>query len=82
METIKVTIIYLEKEMLISKKQYSSWRDIQDEYETFKTSLGPWSSEEVISYLNDEYWELSPPASDQVAALLAGKDAVSPLTFE
>jgi len=82
MENIKVTIIYLEKEMLISKKQYGSWRDIQDEYEAFKTSLGPWSSEEVIGYLNDEYSKLNPPASDQVATLLAGKDAVSPLTFE
>jgi hypothetical protein len=32
--------------MLLSKKHYSSWREIQDEYESFMTSLGPYTEQD------------------------------------
>ncbi|AEF54356.1 hypothetical protein [Marinomonas posidonica] len=59
-------IIYTETDMVLSKKDYESWREIQDEYVTYKTSLGPWGMDEVIEYLTDEYPKLSPKANIQI----------------
>lgn len=41
--------------MLLSKKQYSDWRAIQDEYESYMTSLGAFSVEELVNFLSEEY---------------------------
>ena len=79
---MKITIIYLENEMLISKKQYDSWRQIQDEYPAFKSSLGPWSEEDVVSYLKSEYPSINPKASEQTASLLVGDDVSLTLEFK
>jgi len=78
---MNITIIYLENEMLISKKEYYSWREIQDEYETFKTSLGPWSAEDVIEYLSDEYTDIYPEAATQVGGLVNSSIQVAKVTF-
>jgi hypothetical protein len=48
-------IIYLKDAMVLSKKPYESRRDIQNEYGDFKTSLGPWSVEEVIAFLEIDF---------------------------
>jgi hypothetical protein len=42
---------------LLSRKNYHSWRDIQDEYEDYKASLGPYSLKEVVSFFEIEYGE-------------------------
>ncbi|MBO2650812.1 hypothetical protein [Shewanella algae] len=78
---MQITIIYLEDNMLISKENYESWRQIQDEYETYKASLGPWEVEEIIEYLSDEYTNMSPSAGVQVGALLQGNEKALKLTF-
>ncbi|WP_339011259.1 hypothetical protein [Aeromonas popoffii] len=78
---MQITIIHLEDGMLISKDKYESWRQIQDEYETYKASLGPWEVEETIEYLSDEYANMSPSASVQVGALLQGNHTAMKLTF-
>ena len=67
--------------MLISKVRYKSWREIQDEYKCYKTSLGPWSAEEVVEYLADEYTRLNPQAKIQVSSLLSGSQKTCRLTF-
>ena len=41
--------------MLLSKKVYSDWREIQDEYENYMTSLGPYSEEGVLDFFLHEY---------------------------
>ncbi len=41
--------------MLLSRKQYSGWREIQDEYESYMTSVGPFSVEELLGFLSEEY---------------------------
>lgn len=41
--------------MLLSKQQYSDWREIQDEYEEYVTSLGPFTEEELVDFLSEEY---------------------------
>ena len=48
-------IIYTGADVLVSKKSYSNWREVQDEYADYKASLGPWDVEAVIAYLTSEY---------------------------
>jgi hypothetical protein len=52
---LKLHIIYTETELLLSKRPYASWRDIQDVHPDFKTSLGPWRDADVVAYLADEH---------------------------
>lgn len=65
-------VIYTESEMLLSKKPYASWREIQDEFATYTTSLGPWTAQEVLEYLRQEHPQLVPSAVAQVQALVTG----------
>ena len=52
----KVHIIYLRSGwMLVSKKRYPTWRQIQEEFPDFMTSLGPWPFSDVLKFLEDEY---------------------------
>jgi hypothetical protein len=41
--------------MFLSKKRYSDWREIQDEYESYLTSVGPFSVAELVEFLSEEY---------------------------
>lgn len=41
--------------MIISKVQYSDWSKIQDDYEDYMTSLGPYDVDELLSYFENEY---------------------------
>lgn len=55
-QTSHIHLIYLRPEgMLLSRKQYSDWREIQDEYENYMTSLGPFSEEELLNFLSEQY---------------------------
>ena len=81
MINVQLTLIYTESNFLISKKQYSSWREVQDEYPDYKTSLGPWSVEEVIEFLTEEYSTLNPSAFEQVNNFLADATVVKLLAF-
>lgn len=78
---MNITIIYLEERMLISSEGFLSWREIQDKYTDYKTSLGPWSPEAVIEYLNDEYPKLNPGAENQIKELLNGSKITIELKF-
>lgn len=51
-----VHLIYLRPGgMVLSKRTYSGWREIQAEYEDYMTSLGPFSEEELLDFLAAEY---------------------------
>ena len=41
--------------MLLSKKHYADWREIQDEYAAYMTSLGPFTEEELAEFLAVEH---------------------------
>lgn len=60
-------IIHIETAMFLSKKAYSSWRDIQDDFADYKASLGPWEVDAVIAYLQSDHGDLVPSAPVQVA---------------
>jgi hypothetical protein len=54
--TSPVHLIYLRPDgMLLSRKRYSDWREIQDEYEEYMTSLGPFSVDELVGFLSEQY---------------------------
>jgi len=67
--------------MLLSKHTYQSWREIQNQYPDYMTSLGPWEEDTVIEYLADEYPELSPHPQEQVNAFIADTQEARVLTF-
>ncbi len=58
-------LIYLRTgEMLLSKKEYSHWEEIQDEYEHYMTDLAFDSCEDLISYFeldfgDESHWPFS-----------------------
>jgi hypothetical protein len=52
----KLHIVYLRSGwMLVSKKNYPTWRQIQEEFPDFMISLGPWPFSDVLKFLEDEY---------------------------
>jgi hypothetical protein len=53
-EFITVHLIYLDDGLLLSKKRYSNWREIQDEFDTYVASLGPWSISDVIDFFQTD----------------------------
>ncbi|WP_411990762.1 hypothetical protein [Agarivorans sp. DSG3-1] len=77
-----IFIIHTQDSMLLSKKAYESWKEVQDQYPDYMASLGPWSAEEVIDYLDDEYSDLSPKASIQVKSLIDGAQECLELVFQ
>lgn len=78
---MKLHIIYTNNEMLLAKKGYASWREIQDEFYDYKSSLGPWDEDEVVQYLADEYPALRPSAQEQVNALIHDDNDIAEITF-
>ena len=61
-----IYIIFLRNNgIILSKKKYIDWREIQDEYEDYMTSLGPWTPEAVTSFYeldfddDDNNWPFS-----------------------
>ena len=74
-------IIYTRSRMLLSKKRYASWKQIQDEFEDYVASLGPWPSSEVISYLAEDYPNASLSAAEQVQRFLESPCETADLSF-
>jgi len=62
--------------MLLTKKQYASWRDIQDEYDNYMTSLGPWDVDSVLDFLRTEYPTNPPFTEQQVRQFIASSEIV------
>lgn len=54
----RVHLVYLRPDgLLLTKKSYAGWREIQDEHEDYMTSLGPFDEDELIEFLTNEYGE-------------------------
>lgn len=41
--------------MILSRKPYAGWREIQEEYGAYMTSLGPFTEEALLDYLARAY---------------------------
>ena len=51
-------IIYLEEKMLLSKRNFKDWKHIQNQFESYKASLGPWDEEGINTYFKEEHPDL------------------------
>lgn len=75
-DNLPLHIVYLrDGRVLLTMKRYGGWRELQDEYEGYMSSLGPWTAAEVIEFLDGEYPDLRPPEA-RVNAFVRG-DAAS-----
>ena len=75
----KAYYIILENEVLLSKTNYSDWREIQDEYyETYKTSLSPLTCDELIEFFEDDYKDecLWPFPKDSIIKFYESSDVI------
>ncbi|MGN6260564.1 MAG: hypothetical protein ACTHNO_07520 [Ralstonia sp.] len=80
---VNLYIVYLRGDgILLSRQRYESWQQIQDEVADYMASLGPWSPEETIEYLEDEHPGLDPSAATQVRTLLASAESIVRLRFK
>jgi hypothetical protein len=52
---VNLHIVFLEDRTLITKRPVGDWREFQNLYADFKTSLGPWTAEQVIDFVETEY---------------------------
>jgi hypothetical protein len=74
---VDLHVIYTRNDrILLSRRQYESWRQIQDEIADYMASLGPWAPGEMIEYLDSEHRGLDPSAAEQVSAFLASADLI------
>lgn len=73
-------IIFTNEQVLVSKKAYASWQEVQAEFDDYKASLGPWDAATTVSWLAEEY-DLVPSAEEQIKLLLSSDQTVRTLLF-
>lgn len=63
----RYNIIHLQdNRILLSSKSYNNWKEIQNEYEQYMTSLSFNSKNEIIEYLKIEYKEFKEGCEEQI----------------
>jgi len=75
----KAYYIILEDAVLLSKKQYADWREIQDEYyETYKTNFSPLTCDELLQYFKEDYKDEAacPFSKESIIKFFAGDDLI------
>lgn len=75
-------IVLTEKEVVITKQDYQSFREIQNDFFDLVTSLGPWTPEEVVDYLETEYPDISLSLKEQVDELQKSEHIEIALRFK
>jgi hypothetical protein len=73
-------IIFTDEQVLVSKKAYASWQEVQAEFDHYKTSLGPWDAATTALWLAEEY-DLVPSAEEQIESLLSSDQIARTLSF-
>jgi hypothetical protein len=75
MPELKLHIIYLRSGwLLVSKKEYPTWRQIQEEFADYMASFGPWPLSDVLKFLEDEYpTEYTPNDAERIKRFLDSK---------
>jgi hypothetical protein len=80
---VKLHVIYTRSgHILLSRRLYDSWQQIQQDVDDYMASLGPWAPEETIEYLDGEHPGLCPSVAEQVRAFLGSPGATVCLLFE
>lgn len=77
MTKAKATLIYLDNgDMVLTKKAYHDWREIQDEYwEHYQTNLVPLTCEELIDFFEMDFKEETnwPFSKNKIIQFFEGK---------
>lgn len=73
-------IIFTDEHVVVSRKAYASWQEVQSEFDDYKASLGPWDTATTVSWLEDEY-DLAPSAEEQIASLLSSDQPARAISF-
>jgi hypothetical protein len=47
--------VFLRSGLLLSRRPYADWREVQDAHDDYLTSLGPWTAEEIADYFAHDY---------------------------
>ncbi len=82
MPETEMHIIYLrDGAVWLSRKNYTGWRQIQDEYQDYMASLGPWPEETVCDFLEEEYPDTLLNAREQVTAFIEGGAITAQLVY-
>jgi len=70
-----ITIVHTEGGMCLTTKQFGGWREVQGDFEDYKTSLGPFDVDELVDYLRIEYPSRAPFSQDDVRSLTGRSSA-------
>ncbi len=54
-EVHPITIVYTESGMCLTTAVYSHWREVQDAFTDYKASLGPYTVDELIEFLELDF---------------------------
>ena len=75
-DAILLHIVYCKSRTLLTKRRYEDWRQIQDAYEDYMASLGPWTATAIIDFFRDDFREESgwPFTEAQIQAFLSSDD--------
>jgi hypothetical protein len=58
MDESRAHLVFLRSgALLLVKRPDASWRQLQDEYPDYMTSLGPWASDQIAGYFTLDYTE-------------------------
>ena len=76
-EVQPITIVHTESGMCLTTVAFSDWREVQDAFDDYKTSLGPYEVDELIDYLGIEYPTRPPFDAWDVRAVAGRADAYS-----
>jgi hypothetical protein len=55
MQDDRAHIVYCDDRMLLDKGPYGDWRAVQESYADYKASLGPYSEEDIVHFLRDDW---------------------------
>lgn len=69
-----ITIVHTKDGLCLTTKQFSSWRDVQEDFEGYMASLGPFDVDELLGYLDAEYSDRSPFGRSDVLGLVGRSD--------
>lgn len=76
MTKTKATLIYLDNgDMVLTKKEYHDWREIQDEWEHYQANLMPLAYENIMDFFETDFKEEEnwPFSKDELIQFFAGE---------
>lgn len=67
-------IVITDEELLLVKRPGADWRALQDEFATFKTSLGPYDIHDAIEMIEIEWQDILAARAAEIANFAASAE--------